>query len=208
MLWVNARVRCHRHAEHAAATGSGNSTPTPNPSTDELRAPHAHSWDSALALRANEELFLTETLSHWSVLAARYLERQPFAGALSAADLVHLICKEETNAFCMYLKATGIFPYPGPQDNRGIPYGLALHTHASFFNHSGLPNVMHGPDHVSRMVMHATRHIAPGEECCIAYFDLSETTSLAAMRELPTKFFNFTCDRRRCLWEAGLQQVD
>ena len=138
------------------------------------------------------------------MLATTYLERQPFADSLSAADLVRLICKEETNSFCMYPKATGIFPYPGPQDNRGVAYGLAIHTLSSFFNHSCLPNVMHGPDHVSRMVMHATRGIAKGEECCIAYFDLAERSSLEVRRELLTKFFNFTCDCRRCEWEAAL----
>lgn len=209
MLWINVRVLCQRQVELKHASAEDNQTHVAAASVEnELHAPGAVSWDSVGALLANQDRFPAATLTHWSQLAHAYLQDQPFASGLAARDLERLICQEETNSFGMYPKATGRHPRPeGPQGRRGIAYGLALHTRGSFFNHSCLPNVMHGPDRVSRMVMHATQAIAAGEECCIAYFDLAETSSLAARRELLMRFFNFTCDCQRCKWEADLEQT-
>lgn len=208
MLWIVVRVMCQRLIElktHNGSRAGGETASDATSSEDELRAHGANTWDNVFMLLANQDRFPAAKLAHWSTLSETYLAGQPFADGFSIPDTVSLICKEETNSFGMYPKTTGMHPHPGPQGTRGIAYGLALHHQASFFNHSCLPNVMHGPDHVSRMVMHATRDITTGEECCITYFDLAERDSIEARRELLTRFFNFECNCRRCEWEAGLE---
>lgn len=163
MLWIVMRVMCQRHVELKAQNGSKAEEETPPDAAsdgDELRAHGANTWDNIFTLLDNQDRFPADKLAHWSLLSETYLAGQHFADDLTTSGIVSLICKEETNSFCMYPKNTGIYPHPGPQGTRGIPYGLALYHQASFFNHSCLPNVMHGPDHVSRMVMYATRDIA------------------------------------------------
>lgn len=63
---------------------------------------------------------------------------------------------------------------------------------------------MHAPDHLGRMVFHASRNIRAGEECCIAYFDLVERSSLEARRELLEHYFRFECDCVKCVRESSM----
>lgn len=51
------------------------------------------------------------------------------------------------------------------------------------------------------MVFTASRDILPGEECCIAYFDLTRLTDLSARREHLRRSFGFLCRCERCCAE-------
>lgn len=53
------------------------------------------------------------------------------------------------------------------------------------------------------MVFTASRDILPGEECCIAYFDLPRYTGVSARREHLRSSFQFLCRCERCLAEGS-----
>lgn len=56
------------------------------------------------------------------------------------------------------------------------------------------------------MTFHASRDIAAGEECTIAYFDLAEHKNVMARRKFLEHWFTFICMCERCIGEA--QVVD
>ncbi len=122
MLWVVVRVLCQRRLRH-----------------------HNVSEKDIDVLLSNEDRFPPETVRHWHRLAELYLQGDRTAEGLTVPDLVHIICKEETNSFCLYLGATGIYPSCEPHQSRGIPYGLSLAARAAVINHSCLPNVSNLP---------------------------------------------------------------
>ncbi|OOF91860.1 hypothetical protein ASPCADRAFT_133928 [Aspergillus carbonarius ITEM 5010] len=99
---------------------------------------------------------------------------------------------------------------PTPSEStitRGTEYGLALFLRITLANHSCTPNVTHQADDRGRMMVTALRDIAPGEECCTSYFDLSEYVDLQARRQKTQDLFIFTCTCPRCLdEEAQLQK--
>lgn len=61
--------------------------------------------------------------------------------------------------------------------------------------------VSHKPDNRGRMVFTASRDIHPGEECCIAYFDLPQFRDLAERRDHLRRSFRFVCRCEKCLAE-------
>lgn len=56
------------------------------------------------------------------------------------------------------------------------------------------------------MVFTASRDILPGEECCIAYFDLARFTDLSARREHLRRSFGFWCRCERCQTEQSAEE--
>lgn len=48
------------------------------------------------------------------------------------------------------------------------------------------------------MVFTAGRDIAPGEECCISYFDMTQYTTLSDRRGRLQSLFRFKCGCSRC----------
>ncbi|OAA53195.1 hypothetical protein ISF_08927 [Cordyceps fumosorosea ARSEF 2679] len=101
MLWINVRALCQRQVDQSQPSPHGRAGRFEATSTeDEPRQRDATSWEGILALRANQDLFPASKCAHWSDLAEAYLYGQPFAHGLTLADLVSLICKEETNSFC------------------------------------------------------------------------------------------------------------
>ncbi|KAK7960753.1 D-alanine---D-alanine ligase [Apiospora saccharicola] len=227
MLWLVARILARRWVE---LTGSdpegkaGQDTPkspieTESTARKDVEAPLGdNTWATVEhTLLSNRDKVHPQRMEYWSTLASTYLASQPFSistsGSASSAALdldvpsiVDLICKEETNSFALYPKPTGVFPVPASEG--GIDNG-----HSGAKSHQGKPGrgtpygdstpVMHGPDSDSRMLMYATRDILPGEECCIAYFDLEERRSLEARQELLDRYFLFTCDCGRCTRERA-----
>lgn len=53
------------------------------------------------------------------------------------------------------------------------------------------------------MVFTAGRDIAPGEECCISYFDMTQYTTLRDRRERLQSLFRFKCGCSRCSVEEA-----
>lgn len=66
-----------------------------------------------------------------------------------------------------------------------------------------LAQIIHKPDKHSRMVFTAGRDIAPGEECCISYFDMTQYTTLTDRRERLQSLFRFKCGCSRCSVEEA-----
>lgn len=67
--------------------------------------------------------------------------------------------------------------------------------------------VSHKPDQSGRMVFTASREIRPGEECCIAYFDLTQYKDLDSRRDHLRRSFRFCCRCEKCLAEEPAEQV-
>jgi SAM-dependent methyltransferase len=136
MLWLVVRILVKRHLElngllQLEKNQYANSAMFGN-----------NDWKTWWGLLSNREKFPTERVDHWTSLVETYLGKSPqLTTGLSVSDIVDIICKEETNAFCLYPIATGIFPLPGPHTTRGIVYGLGAYTRATLVNHSCLPNV-------------------------------------------------------------------
>lgn len=66
-----------------------------------------------------------------------------------------------------------------------------------------LAQIIHKPDKHSGMVFTAGRDIAPGEECCISYFDMTQYTTLRDRRERLQSLFRFKCGCSRCSVEEA-----
>lgn len=134
MLWVILRVLCQRRLESIHGSGDARS--------GSEGAFGANLWHDVEHLLGNRSKFAPDKLAHWHNLVELYLQDSEITKGLTVSDIVDLICIEETNAFCLYPKATGYDP--DSQDtykSRGTPYGLALSTRATLFNHSCLANV-------------------------------------------------------------------
>ena len=67
--------------------------------------------------------------------------------------------------------------------------------------------IIHKPDDQGRMVFTASRDILPGEECCIAYFDLTQYTEITSRREHLRKSFRFVCRCERCTSEEPEEET-
>jgi SAM-dependent methyltransferase len=136
MLWLVLRILVKRHLEL-----SGLLTPEQN-IPENVAIFGNNDWKTWWGLLSNREKSPVERIDHWTWLVETYLGKSPLLTAgLSVSDIVDIICKEETNAFCLYPIATGIFPVPGPHTTRGVVYGLGAYTRATLVNHSCLPNV-------------------------------------------------------------------
>ncbi|CBF87094.1 hypothetical protein AN2557.2 [Aspergillus nidulans FGSC A4] len=152
-------------------------------------------------MRGNQEAWPDERIARWKDLIQIYLHDR-LSGVANDEELLSLICKEESNSFGLYHGATGP-PDSLQGQQRGPQYGLACYPRATLCNHSCVPNLKHGPDEQSRMVLTATRDIAAGEECCISYFDLTVHVDLNARRKRTRELFTFSCTCERCLREEA-----
>lgn len=80
-------------------------------------------------------------VEHWERLTRAYMDdKSVLPCPLSADQMLSLICKEETNTFGLYPRATGT-PVDDGSVTRGESYGLGLYPRAAMFNHSCQPNV-------------------------------------------------------------------
>ncbi|BCS28984.1 uncharacterized protein APUU_70554A [Aspergillus puulaauensis] len=204
MLWIIARMLAGRDLELRIKSTN------PDSQQDKLDLPWSNrfkrGWDAGIDnLLGNRERWPQERLQHWADLVERYLSDEDQPGLLSPDDVLTLICKEETNTFGLYTVNTGP---PETQKERGASYGLACYPRATICNHSCLPNLKHGPDDRGRMVMTTTRDIAAGEECFIAYIDLSVHKSLEARQKRIMHYFTFSCVCDRCLQERAETDID
>ncbi|TVY67838.1 Histone-lysine N-methyltransferase ASHR2 [Fusarium oxysporum f. sp. cubense] len=146
---------------------------------------------------------------HWKRLVHEYLsDATVLPPLLSAEQMLLLLCKEETNTFGLYPRATGSQPVNDNAAPRGESYGMALYPRAAQFNHSCLPNVTHKPDGQARMVYTAARDISKGEECMITYFDLTTHKDLTSRQNHTQEQFQFKCTCERCLKEEAEENIE
>ncbi|KAL6916417.1 hypothetical protein FSST1_007912 [Fusarium sambucinum] len=149
-----------------------------------------------------------EQITHWKRLVIEYLSDAAVLPCMLTADeMLLLLCKEETNTFGLYPKATGSQFVNDNATSRGESYGFALYPRAAQFNHSCLPNVSHKPDGQARMVYTAARDISKGEECMIAYFDLATRKNLSSRQKYAETQFQFKCTCSRCLEEEAEENM-
>ncbi|KAJ0421894.1 S-adenosyl-L-methionine-dependent methyltransferase [Aspergillus carlsbadensis] len=199
MLWIIVRMLAGRCIESELKAN-------PEPmEQDTIPYPWSNRFERGYqtmeAMRGNQDLWPQEKISRWKDLVQKYLSDQEtgVAANVSNDEIISLICKEESNSFGLYPGHTGS---PECLDGkRGPQYGLGCYPHATICNHSCSPNLKHGPDEKGRMVLTATRDIAAGEECCIAYFDLTIHVGLQARRRRTRELFTFECTCERCLRE-------
>ncbi|RAK99908.1 uncharacterized protein BO80DRAFT_456052 [Aspergillus ibericus CBS 121593] len=114
---------------------------------------------------------------------------------------------QETNVFELCPGPTEILPDSTPAPHRGTQYGLAVFLRITLANHSCAPNVTHQADDRGRLMVTALRDIAPGEECCTSYFDLSEYVDLQARRNKTQELFTFTCQHPLFIPFQHVQQI-
>lgn len=217
ILWVIVRLLASRHAEPELDV------------RDDRLATTARQWKRGWggieSLCGSVDTWPHEQVRIWTTLVKKYLQNSPvLPHGLSADRVLHLICQEEANSFGLYPRETGIFPLPQPPVDRGEQFAAAVYPTAAMANHSCIPNVSraahfydfdlnidqnqmtHKPDEDGRMIFTASRDILPGQECCIAYFDLTEYTDLASRREHLGKSFKFTCQCDRCMSEEPIEK--
>lgn len=144
MLWLIVRILAHRHLEMQVGTFEN----TNSTIGKESGAAFGHSWhEIEHKLIANQSRIPAEKLQHWADLVKNYMgASSSLPQSLTPEEVVTLICKEEMNSFCLYPKATGIYPLTTPHETRGRYYGLAFFTRATLMNHSCLPNVSNPPN--------------------------------------------------------------
>ncbi|KAL4905260.1 hypothetical protein BDW74DRAFT_178265 [Aspergillus multicolor] len=199
MLWIIVRMLAGWHLELELDTTKTTSRQAHLQWSDRFN----RGWPAIEAMLGSQEIWPAPTVQRWRGLVDKYLGQDiPFQlpPGVDADYIVTLICKEESNTFGLYNAVTG--PRE-TQPERGLSYGLGCYPRATLANHSCDPNLQHGPDDRGRMVMTATRDIAAGEECFIAYFDMTVHSSLEARQRRTMDLFNFACDCARCLREAG-----
>ncbi|RDW83818.1 uncharacterized protein DSM5745_04144 [Aspergillus mulundensis] len=199
MLWIIIRMLAGWHLELELNANKDTPEQTHLQWSDRFN----RGWSAIEAMLGSQDIWPAHTVQRWRGLVDKYLCVQdplfPFQSGVDTDFIVTLICKEESNTFGLYNAVTG--PRE-TQPERGLSYGLGCYPRATMANHSCDPNLQHGPDGRGRMVMTATRDIAAGEECFIAYFDMTVHSSLEARRRRTRDLFNFTCDCARCLREA------
>lgn len=134
MIWVVVRILAARHLE---LHGSSHH--------DKLRWEDRfpRGWRAVDLLLGNRDKWLDEQLDHWRRLVDSYLcDPNLLTDVPSADEIVSIICKEETNSFCLFDGGpSGLYPMPDPPKPRGEEYGLALYTRGCMINHSCCPNV-------------------------------------------------------------------
>ncbi|PYH55104.1 uncharacterized protein BO96DRAFT_467196 [Aspergillus niger CBS 101883] len=190
MLWIIIRLLAARYLELQGTT------PTNVHQQLTFQDRFVSGWKGVQLLRSNRDSWPTSQLQHWSTLAEKYLlQSSLLPETLDLDTLVDLICAEETNVFELCPGPTEIIPHQSPGVERGTQYGLAVFLRITLANHSCAPNVTHQADDRGRMMVTALRDIAPGEECCTSYFDLSEYVDLQARRKKTQELFTFTATR-------------
>ncbi|KAJ5156123.1 hypothetical protein N7492_008926 [Penicillium capsulatum] len=215
MLWVIVRLLATRQSELRHAP-----TIEKIPSASRWKL----GWDAINSLCGSSDTWSHDQVRSWTVLVKKYLQSSPvLPHGLSTARILQLICQEEANSFGLYPRETGIFPLPNPPIDRGEQFAAAVYPTAAIANHSCLPNVslrclsfsgspahpnqmIHKPNDGGRMVFTASRHILPGEECCISYFDLTRFVDVASRREHLRKSFRFVCQCERCISEEPSEE--
>lgn len=96
-------------------------------------------WEAVLMCCDYLDSWPEDQLQHWKRLAETYMmNKSTLPCPLNLAEMMSLICKEETNTFGLYPNVTGLVDRPVA---RGESYGLSLYPRAAQFNHSCEPNV-------------------------------------------------------------------
>lgn len=100
-------------------------------------------WESVLMCCDYLDSWPESQIKHWTRLCETYMNDKALVPCpLSPAEMLSLVCKEETNTFGIYPGATGpLCMVDGPPVPRGESYGLSLYPRAAMFNHSCQPNV-------------------------------------------------------------------
>lgn len=115
-------------------------------------------WEAVLQCCDFLESWPASQAEHWGRLAQTYMmDKAVLPCPLSFEQMVSLICKEETNTFGLYPKATGTSTTAssdGPAQSRGETYGVSLYPRAAMFNHSCRPNVSFPPPSSPQPVYH------------------------------------------------------
>ncbi|KAL4944370.1 hypothetical protein BDV06DRAFT_210292 [Aspergillus oleicola] len=215
MLWLIVRILSRRHTELQRESDNDNDNKTDNKNANANKLPansplsHFKSgWPAIDALCGTTETWSHAQVREWTVLAKKYLSSSALPHSHHPDTVLGLICKEEANSFGLYPRETGHYPPPGPPVSRGEQFGAAVYPRASIANHSCCPNIIHKPDKHGRMIFRANRDIAPGEECCIAYFDMTRFVELKARREHLASLFRFKCGCPRCTAEEQAEQEE
>lgn len=198
MLWLIVRILASRHVQAQQNTMSnwedrlGQST----------FIPFKSGWNAIWSFCGSQESWSHSQVRHWTLLVKKYLGNSPsLPHGLEPNDVLALICREEANSFGLYPRETGVFPCPDCLVDRGEQFGAGVYPTAAIANHSCCPNIIHKPDDQGRMVFIASKDIAPGEECCISYFDLTRFVDLKIRREHLQASFRFLCKCERCISE-------
>ncbi|OQE15286.1 hypothetical protein PENSTE_c029G09239 [Penicillium steckii] len=197
MLWLIVRLLATRHAELRNSPASG---------TDRTAISNHQQWNNGWSaidsLCGSTQTWPHDQVRSWTSIVKKYLQHsRNLPHGLSADRILHLICQEEANSFGLYPRETGILPLQNPPIDRGEQFAAAVYPTAAIANHSCMPNIIHKPDEMGRMVFTASRDILPGEECCISYFDLTRLVDLDSRRQHLRKSFKFLCQCEKCASE-------
>ncbi|KAK0105289.1 hypothetical protein ONS95_004327 [Cadophora gregata] len=206
MLWIIVRILASRSLEKEQEDLLPQSLSTVEQADRNDEYVFTHSYHEVDKLRSNRNVISPSKIEHYYVLVNAFLTTESgFQGSLGVEELVDLICKEEMNAFCLYPKGTGM---PGVTNGRGRAYGLGLYTRATWMNHDCDGNMSHKPNRNSQYMFRTTRDLAAGEECTIAYFDLTEPqhADVHSRRAFLKEWFTFDCMCRRCLKELEVSE--
>jgi SET and MYND domain-containing protein len=98
-------------------------------------------WEAVLMCCDYLDSWPEAQIKHWKRLAEAYMDDKSLLPCpLSPAEMLSLICKEETNTFGLYRGITGPLSMVDRPVPRGESYGLGLYPRAAMFNHSCEPN--------------------------------------------------------------------
>ncbi|KAL4953772.1 hypothetical protein BDW69DRAFT_150841 [Aspergillus filifer] len=203
MLWLIVRILSMRYIELRHDNDNDTNNTNENGAEDSVSADSPLSnfksgWPAIEALCGTTETWSHAQVREWTVLAKKYLSSSALSHKESPDAVLGLICKEEANSFGLYPRETGHYPPLDKSVTRGEQFGAAVYPRASIANHSCCPNIIHKPDKHGRMIFTANRDIAPGEECCIAYFDMTQRVELKERRDHLASLFRFKCGCLRC----------
>ncbi|KAL4797785.1 hypothetical protein BDV19DRAFT_37982 [Aspergillus venezuelensis] len=210
MLWLIVRILSRRYIELQHGNDTTNSNTNEDGNTlpaDSALSNFKFGWPAIEALCGTTETWSHAQVREWTVLAKKYLSSSALPHKESADTVLGLICKEEANSFGLYPRETGHYPPLDPPVSRGEQFGAAVYPRASIANHSCCPNIIHKSDKHGRMIFTANRDIPPGEECCIAYFDMTQRVELKERREHLASLFRFKCGCPRCTDDEKKEDV-
>ncbi|KAJ5965743.1 hypothetical protein N7481_012457 [Penicillium waksmanii] len=196
MMWLIVRLLATRHAEMRNSPASVGNIAA-------LKAQQwKHGWAAIDSLCGSADTWAHDQVRSWTLLVKKYLKHSlVLPHGLDTERILHLICQEEANSFGLYPRETGALQSPNPPVDRGEQFAAAVYPTASIANHSCVPNIVHKPDEMGRMVFVASHDIFPGEECCISYFDLTRFADRDSRREHLRKSFKFPCQCEKCVSE-------
>ncbi|KAJ5111535.1 hypothetical protein N7532_002070 [Penicillium argentinense] len=202
MLWVIVRLLATRRIEMCDSAPI-NSAIAPNCQQS------IYGWQGIEALCGSSDTWSHDQVRSWTLLVKKYLQNGPvLPHGLPSERILHLICQEEANSFGLYPRETGFTSRPESLVDRGEQFAASVYPTAAIANHSCVPNIIHKPDELGRMVFRASRDILAGEECCISYFDLTRFTDLESRREHLRKSFKFVCQCERCIFDEPVKETD